>query len=151
MVRQRSCVYERRQDTAADDKLPDDALAPVFFNGLPAILVANVMRATGSKGLVDLAAGVGEGCKAATSLRKPCLALCLSETHVRLLLDHLVDWMLTAMLDQPSLFCNQTYKTFKRERAAIKVLPLPLPSPPKAADPTKKRSKRAKNHKAKNR
>ena len=102
MVRQRSCVYERRQDTAADDKLPDDALAPVFFNGLPAILVANVMRATGSKGLVDLAAGVGEGCKAATSLRKPCLALCLSETHVRLLFDHLVDRMLTAMLDQPS-------------------------------------------------
>ena len=144
--------YERCQDTTADtDKQPEDALVPVFFNGLPAVVTANVMRATGSKGLVDLAGGMGEGCKAAMSLRKPCLALCLSEIHVRLLFDHLVDWMLTAMMDQTSVFCNQTYKTFKGDRAEIKVLPLPLPSPTKPADLTKKRSKSAKNHKAKKR
>ena len=93
---------------------------------------------------------MGEGCKAAMALRKPCLALCLSETHVRLLFDHLVDWMLTTMLDQTSVFYNQAYKTFKAG-AEIKALPLPLTSPTKPADPAKKRSEGAKNQKAKKR
>ena len=83
----------------------------MFYNSLPAMLIKNVMQATVSKGLIDLAGGMGEGCTAAMAWRKPCLALCLSETHVRLLFDHLVDWMLTTMLDQTSVFYNQNYKT----------------------------------------
>ena len=110
----------------------------------------NVMRATCSKGLIDLGGGTGEGCKAAMALRKPCLALCLSETHVRLLFDHLVGWLLTTMLDQTSVFYSQNYKTFKAG-AEIKALPLPLTSPTKRADHPKKRSNSAKNKKPKKR
>ena len=89
---------------------------------------------------------MGEGCKAAMALRKPCLALCLSETHVRLLFDHLVDWMLTTMLDQTSVFCNQSYKTFKAG-AEIKALPLPLPVPsPTKPEPANKRSRSEKKN-----
>ena len=125
-------------------------MVPVFYNGLPAILIKNVMQATVSKGLIDLAGGMGEGCKASMALRKPCLALCLSEAHMRLLFDHLVDWMLTTMLDQTSVFYNQAYKTFNAG-AEIKALPLPLTSPTKPADLPKKRSNSAKNKKPKKR
>ena len=124
----------------------------MFYNGLPAILIKNVMQATVSKGLIDLAGGMGEGCKASMALRKPCLALCLSEAHVRLLFDHLVDWMLTTMLDQTSVFYNQAYKTFKAgAEINVNALPLPSPSPPKPVDPTKKRSNSAKTKKSKKR
>ena len=60
--------------------------------------------------MIDLAAGSGEGCKAAVSLRKPCLAFCLSDAHVTLLTDHLIEWMLGLMAATHSSFYNQGYK-----------------------------------------
>jgi hypothetical protein len=78
----------------------------------------NIMTAYASKGLIDLSAGSGEGCKAAMSLRKPCLAFCFNDEHVRLLFDHLVEWMLENMADQKSVYFNQNYAAYKKSGAS---------------------------------
>lgn len=72
------------------------------------------MLAYASKGLIDLSAGSGEGCKAAMLLRKPCLAFCFSDAHVRFLFDHLVEWMLEQMTDSKSVYFNQNYAVYKK-------------------------------------
>jgi hypothetical protein len=129
-------------------KKPDD-LDTVFYGGLPAILWKNVLQAFAGRGLIDLAAGTGEGCKAAMSLRKPCLGVCLSEAHVRHLFDHLVDWMLSGMEDQKGVFYNQAYKSFKTTKPdAEEKTPLPKPkssSPP----PNPRKRSRSKDKKDK--
>ena len=63
--------------------------------------------------MIDLSAGEGEVCKAAMALRKPCLAFCFTDLHVKMLFDHLVTWMLANMADVGSIYHNQSYKTFK--------------------------------------
>jgi hypothetical protein len=89
-------------------------LEPAFHGALPAIVWKNIMTAYASKGLIDLSAGSGEGCKAAMSLRKPCLAFCFNDEHVRLLFDHLVEWMLENMADQKSVYFSQNYAAYKK-------------------------------------
>jgi hypothetical protein len=86
---------------------------PVFHGGLPVNLWKNTFQAYGSKGVIDLSAGEGEVCKAAMTLRKPCLAFCFTDLHVKMLFDHLVTWMLANMADPGSIYHNQNYKTFK--------------------------------------
>ena len=89
-------------DKDASKNIKDTDLEPVFLNGLPMQVWKNVMTAYCSKGSIILAAGAGDTCKAAMLLRQPCLALCLSEAHVKFLFDHLVEWMLTCMEDHPA-------------------------------------------------
>jgi len=89
--------------------------------------------------VIDLAAGEGEVCKAAVELRKPCLAFCFNDLHVRLLFDHLVGWMHTNMEDQKSVFYNVAYKSFKtgeqkdNDGIAAKAKENPLSAPPPAS------------------
>ena len=73
----------------------------------------NTFQAYCVKGVIDLSAGDGEICIAAMRLRKPCLAFCLSNSHVRLLFNHLVSWMLTNMADETSVHYNTSYAKFK--------------------------------------
>lgn len=77
------------------------------------------MVAYAAKGLIDLSAGSGEGCKAAMSLRKPCLAFCFNDEHVRQLFDHLVSWVLECMTDSKSVLYNQNYANFKKTSGAV--------------------------------
>ena len=63
--------------------------------------------------MIDLSAGEGEVCKAAMLMRKPCLAFCFSDVHVKLLFDHLVTWMLANMADAGTIYFNASYKAFK--------------------------------------
>jgi hypothetical protein len=123
----------------------------MFYHNLPAILWTNVLQAYGGRGLIDLAAGSGEGCKAAMTLRKPCLAFCLSESHVLNLWDHLVDWMLTSMKTQTNVFFSQPYKAFVEGSSGGHTAPTPTPVPkptPKAkTDPKAKKSKKDKKKK----
>ena len=101
------------QASPADGMKPDTISEPVFLGGLPATLWKNTFQAYGSKGVIDLSAGEGEVCKAAMTLRKPCLAFCFTDLHVKMLFDHLVTWMLANMADPGSIYHNQSYKTFK--------------------------------------
>ena len=101
------------QASPADGMKPDTISEPVFHGGLPAALWKNTFQAYGSKGVIDLSAGEGEVCKAAMNLRKPCLAFCFTDLHVKMLFDHLVTWMLANMADPGSIYHNQNYKTFK--------------------------------------
>ena len=101
------------QASPADSMKPDTISEPVFHGGLPAALWKNIFQAYGSKGVIDLSAGEGEVCKAAMNLRKPCLAFCFTDLHVKMLFDHLVTWMLANMADPESIYHNQSYKTFK--------------------------------------
>ena len=93
-------------------ELKDTDQEPVFCNGLPALYWKNMMQAYSAKGIISLAVGAGDTCKASMQLRKPCVGKCLSEAHVKALFDHLVDWTLTIMQDQNSAFYNQDYKNF---------------------------------------
>lgn len=112
---QKTKIYGTRRiiPTDTDDVTPkryDETMETVFFNGLPAAMWQDVMRSFSAKGVVDLACGSGEVCKAAMLLRIPVLAFTLSETHSNMLLDHLVDWMLGCMADPANTFFNQKYK-----------------------------------------
>ena len=126
-------------------------MEPVFHGGLPALLWKNVLQAYGAKGVIDLSAGEGEVCKAAMQLRKPCLALCMSDVHVRLLFDHLVTWMLANMLEQGSIYYNVAYKSFKTSSAsAAQAVAVPALDPvPKPAKPQKRNSENNNNNKPK--
>ena len=119
-------------DKDASKNIKDTDLEPVFLNGLPMQVWKNVMTAYCSKGSIILAAGAGDTCKAAMLLRQPCLALCLSEAHVKFLFDHLVEWMLTCMEDQSSVFHNQAYRKYKAGGTVNLVPPQPQPSPRRA-------------------
>ena len=99
------------------------------------------MSAYNARGVIALAVGAGEACKAAMLLRKPCLGICLSEAHIRLLFDHLVDWMLSAMEDQGNVFYNQSYKTWKAGGTPIKALPTPKPKRSRSRSRKHSRSK----------
>lgn len=111
----------------------DNASEPVFYGGLPSNLWKNIFLAYGVKGVIDLCAGEGEVCKAAMSLRKPCLALCFSDVHVKLLFDHLVTWMLANMADAGNIYHNANYKAFK---AGTKPAEVQKPAPqPASTDP----------------
>ena len=101
------------QAVPADSIKTDTISEPVFHGDLPANLWKNTFQAYGSKGVIDLSAGEGEVCKAAMLLRKPCLAFCFTDIHVKMLFDHLVTWMLANMADAGSIYHNQSYKTFK--------------------------------------
>ena len=79
----------------------------------------NIFQAYGVKGAIDLAAGEGEVCKAAMLLRKPCVAFCFTDLHVRLLFDHLVSWMLVNMAEPNNTYYNATYKSFKAGQTAV--------------------------------
>ena len=89
-----------------------DMLEPVFHGGLPAVLWKNLFQAYGVKGAIDLAAGEGEVCKAAILLRKPCVAFCFTDLHVKLLFSCLVDWMLMQMAEQNNIFYDEKYQNF---------------------------------------
>jgi len=104
------------QDGPAGDM---KAMEPVFHGGLPAVLWKNIFRAYVVKGAIDLAAGEGEVCKAAMLLRKPCVAFCFTDLHVRLLFDHLVSWMLVNMAEPNNTYYNATYKSFKAGQTAV--------------------------------
>ena len=101
------------QASPADGIKPDTISEPVFHGGLPAALWKNIFQAYGSKGVIDLSAGEGEVCKAAMTLRKPCLAFCFTDLHVKMLFDHLVTWMLANMADPGSIYRNRSHETFK--------------------------------------
>ena len=101
------------QASPADCIRPDTISEPVFHGGLPANLWKNIFQTYGAKGVIDLSAGEGEVCKAAISLRKPCLAFCFTDIHVKMLFDHLVTWMLANMADPGNIYHNQSYATFK--------------------------------------
>lgn len=122
-------------------------MEPVFYGGLPALLWKNLFQAYGAKGVIDLSAGEGEVCKAAMQLRKPCLALCMSDVHVRLLFDHLVTWMLATMMDQGSIYYNVAYKSFKTSSAsAAQAAAVPAPDAvPKPAKPQKRNNENNNN------
>ena len=108
------------------------------------------MQAYGAKGVIDLSAGEGEVCKAAMQLRKPCLALCMSDVHVRLLFDNLVTWMLANMLDQGSIYYNVAYKTFKTSSAnAAQAAQVPTSDPVPKPAKSKKRNSESNNNKPK--
>ena len=116
------------------------------------------MMAYASKGLIDLSAGSGEGCKAAMSLRKPCLAFCFNDEHVRLLFDHLVEWMLENMADPKSVYFNQNYAAYKKSGASstaaselhnkVKVNSKDTPTP-KSVHTRRKRSQSVESNKQK--
>jgi len=57
-------------------------------------------------------------CKAAILLRKPCVAFCLTDLHVKLLFSCLVDWMLMQMAEQNNIFYDEKYQNFISGRAA---------------------------------
>ena len=95
-----------------------DMLEPVFHGGLPAVLWKNMFQAYGVKGAIDLAAGEGEVCKAALLLRKPCVAFCFTDLHVKLLFSCLVDWMLMQMAEQNNIFYDEKYQNFISGQAA---------------------------------
>ena len=95
-----------------------DMLEPVFHGGLPAVLWKNMFQAYGVKGAIDLAAGEGEVCKAAILLRKPCVAFCFTDLHVKLLFSCLVDWMLMQMAEQDNIFYDEKYQNFISGQAA---------------------------------
>ena len=95
-----------------------DMLEPVFHGGLPALLWKNMFQAYGVKGAIDLAAGEGEVCKAAILLRKPCVAFCFTDLHVKLLFSCLVDWMLMQMAEQDNIFYDEKYQNFICGQAA---------------------------------
>lgn len=97
---------------------PDDAHEVVFYGTLPMKAWKNLLGAYLAKGVIDLAAGSGEACKAALLLRKPCLGFCFNDAHKLALFDHLVDWMLGCMEDQSTTFINAAYKTWKTTGSA---------------------------------
>ena len=108
------------------------------------------MQAYGAKGVIDLSAGEGEVCKAAMQLRKPCLALCMSDVHVRLLFDNLVTWMLANMLDQGSIYYNVAYKTFKTSSVnAAQAAQVPTSDPVPKPAKSQKRNSETNNNKPK--
>lgn len=117
----------------------------VFHGALPSLVWKNILSAYAAKGVIDLSAGSGEGCKAAMSLRKPCLAFCFNDVHVRLLFDHLVDWMLASMADQKTVYFNAGYLAYKsgKAQAAPKPPPTPLEPPPTPKDNKDPKKKRA--------
>ena len=117
------------EDGSAIDDLK--AQEPVFHGGLPCLMWKNLFQAYGTKGIIDLSAGDGEICKASMLMRKPCLAFCLSDTHVRLLFDHLVSWMLSNMTDDKCLFYNSNYVKFKANERSGGTGPTPAPTPTK--------------------
>ena len=119
-------------DKDAAKNIKDTDLEPVFLNGLPMQVWKNIMMAYRAKGSIVLAAGAGDACKASMLLRQPCLAICLSDAHVKYLFDHLVHWMLTCMEDQTNVFYNQNYRKWKAGGTAVEQPPLPTPSPPKS-------------------
>lgn len=103
----------------------DETMETVFFHSLPALMWQDVLRSFSAKGVVDLACGSGEVCKAAMLLRIPILAFTLSEHHSNMLQDHLVEWMLGCMRDPANTFFNQKYKEWVK----------PAPAPPQAGKP----------------
>jgi hypothetical protein len=111
-------------------------LEPVFYGALPSIVWKNILTAYAVKGVIDLSGGSGEGCKAAMSLRKPCLAFCFNDTHVRLLFDHLVDWMLASMTDTKTVFYNANYVAYKKGAATA----VATPAAPAGATPAAKKA-----------
>jgi hypothetical protein len=122
------------------------------MNALPTAVWKNLMQAYCAKGSIILAAGGGEACMASMLLRQPCLALCLSNAHVKHLFDHLVGWMLGCMEDQASVFYNQKYKSFKATGTATgQQLPAPIrtsPQPPKRSRDRSHHKKKAKKRKS---
>ena len=132
------------QDAATAKDIKDTDLEPVFINALPMVVWKNLMQAYCAKGSIILAAGGGEACMASMLLRQPCLALCLSNAHVKHLFDHLVGWMLACMEDQSSVFYNQGYKKNKSGTTTACQLPAPTPSPQ-----PQKRSRDRSQHKKK--
>jgi hypothetical protein len=133
-----ACYINLNEDVAAPvDDLKEQQ--PVFYAGLPALMWKNLFQAYCVKGVIDLSAGDGEICKAAMQLRKPCLAFCLSDMHVRLLFDHLVSWMLTHMADETSVYYNANYVKYKAlERAGGEA----AAAPPPTLTPVKDKKKR---------
>lgn len=118
----------------------DTVSEPVFYGGLPSNLWKNIFLAYGVKGVIDVSAGEGEVCKAAMLLRKPCLAFCFSDVHVKLLFDHLVTWMLANMADAGNIYHNANYKAFK---AGTKLAEVQKPAPQHVStDPGKQPGKK---------
>lgn len=89
----------------------------VFFGSLPQAFWVEVLSSYCARGVLDCSAGSGEVCKAALTLRKPCVSFTLSDAHKALLMDHLVGWMLEAMCDRKGTFYNQAYDTWKSKPA----------------------------------
>jgi hypothetical protein len=127
----------------------DPAEVTVAFHGsLPEALWTNIMQAFLCKGVVDLSAVSGESCKAAMTLKRVCLAFCMSDTHRRLLHDHLVDWMLGVMEDTSHPLGVAAYKVWKTSPSSSSSAP-PLPTPGRKRSRSKSNKQDKKTDKAK--
>lgn len=117
----------------------------VFYNTLPCLVWQELGAAYQARAFVDLAAGSGEVAKAALQLRRPCLAVCLSESHQSLLMEHLVEYMQECMADQGNTFFSAKYADFRKGKSSAGTGAEATEKKPAAADgAAKKASSKAK-------
>lgn len=93
----------------------DDDLEPTFYSFLPETFYADLIQSHNALAFIDLTPGPGEACKAALVLKKPYLGLCLGETHVLELQNHLVSWVMQKMAQEGHQLYNAKYAACKAQ------------------------------------
>ena len=118
-------LYGDRMIGSGDDKdmrseRKDDAIEPTFFHYLPDTFYRNLMHGMSATAVIDLTAGPGEAAKAALTLRKMYLGICLTERHMLELQKHLVAWTMDAMAKEGHQLYTPKYAEFKAKNSVDK-------------------------------
>jgi hypothetical protein len=92
------------------DRHTTDGKEPMFYHGLPQTFYEDLFTSYCIRHVIHLTAGDGSAAKAAMTLRRGYLGVCMTEEHLDKLYIHLTSWMLEQMSDANSPYYQSDMK-----------------------------------------
>jgi hypothetical protein len=97
-------------DLKTIDRHTTDGKEPMFYHGLPQEFYEDLFTSYCIRHCIHLTAGDGSAAKAAMSLRRGYLGICMTDEHMDKLYHHLTSWMLLQMSDANSPYYQSDMK-----------------------------------------